>query len=331
MSPEQIRKEQLDARTDLFSFGLVLYEMATGRHAFAGETEAALHDAILTQTQHSPRDLNPAIPRGLDAVITKALEKDRSRRYQSAAEMRDDLERVRSETQPARGRPLRWFAAAALLVLVASATWIYLRFPSKATLSRSDTIVLAVSNQTGDPVFNDALYTWLRTGLEQTPYLNVLAANKVGEALRTLHLSADPTKMTPQTAREVCVRSNSKMVIAGSIAEAGNSFHIELDGINCQSGKTIERVSNDAPSRTLVVHVLGVSAAQLRAKLGEPDASVARFNKPLDEATSASPEALQLLPLVLFRITSVPPRWIQTSRWHMPLSRLLMTLCLNRL
>jgi len=295
MSPEQIRKEQLDARTDLFSFGLVLYEMATGRHAFAGETEAALHDAILTQTQRSPRDLNPAIPRGLDAVITKALEKDRSRRYQSAAEMRDDLERVRSETQPARRRPLRWFAAAALLVLVASATWIYLRFPNKVTLSRSDTIVLAVSNQTGDPVFNDALYTSLRTGLEQTPYLNVLAANKVGDGLRTLHLSADPTKMTPQIAREVCVRSNSKMVIAGSIAEAGNSFHIELDGINCQSGKTIERVSNDAPSRTLVVHVLGVSAAQLRAKLGEPDASVARFNKPLDEATSASPEAVQLL------------------------------------
>jgi Tfp pilus assembly protein PilF len=85
------------------------------------------------------------------------------------------------------------------------------------------------------------------------------------------------------------------MVIAGSIAEAGNSFHIELDGINCQSGKTIAQVLNDVPSRTLVVHVLGVSAAQLRTKLGEPDASVARFNKPLDEATSASPEALQLL------------------------------------
>ena len=295
MSPEQLRKEKLDSRTDLFSFGLVIYEMAAGRRAFTGETAAVVQDAILNQTPNPAHDLNAAVPRELDAIITKALEKDRSRRYQSAAEMRDDLERVRSETQPARRRPLRWLAAAALLLLVALGTWIYLRFRNQVTLSPSDTIVIAVSNQTGDPVFNDALYTSLRTGLEQTPYLNVLAANKVGEALRTLQLSDDPTKMTPQTARQVCVRSNSKMVIAGSIAEAGNGFHIELDGINCQSGMTIARASNDAPSRTLVVHVLGVSAAQLRAKLGEPDASVARFNKPLDEATSASPEALQLL------------------------------------
>jgi serine/threonine protein kinase len=295
MSPEQLRKEKLDARTDLFSFGLVIYEMAAGRRAFTGETAALVQDAILNRTPNPAHDLNSAVARELDAIITKALEKDRSRRYQSAAQMRDDLERVRSETEPARRRPLRWLAAAALLVLVASGTWTYLGFRNKVTLSPSDTIVLAVSNQTGDPVFNDALYTSLRTGLEQTPYLNVLAANKVGEALRTLHLSEDPTKMTPQTATEVCVRSNSKMVIAGSIAEAGNGFHIELDGINCQSGKTIAQVLNEVPSRTLVVHVLGVSAAQLRAKLGEPDASVARFNKPLDEATSASPEALQLL------------------------------------
>src|SRR5258708_35173190 len=119
--------------------------------------------------------------------------------------MREDLGGVRSQTNPARRRPLRWLAAAALLVLVASGTWIYWRFRNKVTLSANDTIVLAVSNQTGDPVFNDALYTSLLTGLQQKPYLNVLAVNKVGESLRPLHLSTYPTKSTPQTASPVCV------------------------------------------------------------------------------------------------------------------------------
>src|SRR6266446_6586765 len=89
MSPEQIRKEKLDARTDLFSFGLVLYEMAAGRRTFTGETAAVVHNAILTQTPAAAHDLNSAVPRGLHAVIAKALEKHRSQRYQSAAEMRE--------------------------------------------------------------------------------------------------------------------------------------------------------------------------------------------------------------------------------------------------
>jgi serine/threonine protein kinase len=113
MSPEQVRKEPLDIRTDLFSFGLVLYEMTTGQRAFLGETRSAIHDAILHQTPAPAHDLNAAVPPGLDAIITRALEKDRSRRYQSAAEMREDLARVRAEIQPPRRRVRRWFAAAA--------------------------------------------------------------------------------------------------------------------------------------------------------------------------------------------------------------------------
>lgn len=295
MSPEQVRKEKLDARTDLFSFGVVLYEMATGQRPFRGDTTALVHDAILNQTPVPAHHLNSAVPPGLDAIVAKAMEKDRTGRYQSAGEMRTDFERIRKEMQPADGRTRKWFGAGVLLVVLALATWISWRLSSRVTLSPSETIVIAVSNQSGDPVFNDALYVSLGIGLEQTPYFNVLAATKVGAALSALHLSADPTKMTPQIAREVCLRTNSKMVIASSIAEAGNDLRIGLEGIECQSGKTIARVRQDALSRTQVVHVLGLSATELRAKLGEPAASVARFNKPLEEATSASPEALQLL------------------------------------
>jgi eukaryotic-like serine/threonine-protein kinase len=132
MSPEQVRKEKLDARTDLFSFGLVLYEMATGRRAFTGATAAVVHGAILNQTPASVNDLNSAIPRGLNAIIGKALEKDRSRRYQSAAEMRAELQRVQRGTHPVRRQWRRSLASAALLLLVAAAAWIYRDYRGQA-------------------------------------------------------------------------------------------------------------------------------------------------------------------------------------------------------
>jgi eukaryotic-like serine/threonine-protein kinase len=293
MSPEQVRKEKLDARTDLFSFGLVLYEMAAGRRAFTGETAAVVHDAILNQTPAPANDLNSAVPRGLDSVIAKALEKNRSRRYQAAAEMHEDLERVRREMHPVR-RMRKWIASAVLLLVVAAGVWIYRDYRNKVTLSARDTVVLAVSNQTGDPVFNDALDMALRVGLEQTPYLNVLADDKVRGTLSTLKVSQD-AKVTPEIAREVCLRTNSKMVVDSSIADAGNGLRVELKGIDCQSGVTVARIRQDAASRNEVVRILGVSAAQLRGKLGEPAASVAKFNKPLEQATTPSLEALQLL------------------------------------
>ena len=295
MSPEQVRKEKLDARTDLFSFGLVLYEMAAGRRAFTGETAAVVHEAILTQTPPSPHDLNSAVLPELDTVINKAMEKDRSRRYQSAAEIHANLERVRSEMHPVRRRLRGWLASAALLLFVAAGAWIFRDYRNKVTLSADDTIVIAdVNNQTGNPVFDDALNTALRVGLEQTPYLNVLARDKVSGALRLLNLPED-VKVTPEVARQVCLRTNSKMMITSSIADAGNGFRIELNAIACQSGNTIAQVPEVVARRNEIVHLLGVSAVQLRGKLGEPAASLAKFNRPLEQATSPSPEAVQQL------------------------------------
>ncbi len=294
MSPEQVRKEPLDIRTDLFSFGLVLYEMAAGQRAFLGETRSAIHNAVLNQTPVPAHELNAAVPRGLDAVITGALEKDRSRRYQSAAEMREDLARVRAEPQPPRRHVRKWFAAAALLVVVATGLRLYWSLRSHMMLSDTDTIVLAdISNQTGDPVFDDSLNTALRLGLEQTPYLNVLATDKVRGTLTLLKLSV--TKVTPEIARQVCLKTNSKMAVTSSIEDAGNRFGIELNAIHCQSGTAVARVRKEVTSRNEIVRALGSAVAQLRGSLGEPAASVARFNKPLEEATSPSLEAVQSL------------------------------------
>ena len=135
MSPEQARGEKLDARTDLFSFGLVLYEMATGQRAFAGDTHPVLQTAILTQVPTSARQLNPELPPKLDAIIHRALEKDRDARYQSVTEMGADMELIKRQTDPRHRR--HWWtaapAAATVLLLLGAILWLAKsRSPSQA-------------------------------------------------------------------------------------------------------------------------------------------------------------------------------------------------------
>src|ERR1700728_2878531 len=175
MSPEQVRHEELDTRNDLFSFGLVLYEMACGQRAFTGQTILDVREAILHQPPFPARARNPALPRSLDPVLAKALEKDRNRRYQSAATMKVDLARILREVHPARRRTRRVLAAGALLAVGAASVWRYEVYCHRITLASTDTIVLAdVDNRTNDPVFDDALNSALRYEMEQTRYLNVL-------------------------------------------------------------------------------------------------------------------------------------------------------------
>jgi eukaryotic-like serine/threonine-protein kinase len=293
MSPEQVRKEKLDARTDLFSFGMVLYEMAAGRRAFEGETVEEIRDAILHQTASPAHDANPNVSSALDAVISKALEKDRERRYQSAAEMHADLARARTQVPPPHFRLRISFAAAALLAVIAAAFWLYWSHRRRVTLSATDTIVLAdVKNETSDPVFDDALDTALLYEMEQTPYLNVLGIDKVSGTLAQLNLPPT-TKLTPEMARQICSKTNSKMVISQSISDAGNGYHLQMRALDCGSGATLVKEQADIGTRNEVIHELGVTAARLRAKMGEPKDSLARFNQPLEKALSSSLEALQ--------------------------------------
>jgi len=293
MSPEQVRGDKLDARTDLFSFGLVLYEMATGQRAFSGESATVVEDAILNSSPVSARELNSTVPAKLVTTIDKALEKDRERRYQSAAEMRADLEKLKRGRQvnipelPASGR---W-----KLIAVASAGALYWRSRHTIKLTAQDTIVLAdVTNLTGNPVFDGSLSLALGEELMQTPFLNgsLLSKEKVFSALNTLNRPTD-TRLTPEVARELCLRTNSKALITGSIADAGNHYTIELKAQNCQSGVTLAVAKTEAEERNQVVKMLGVAGRQLREKLGEPRALLREFNQPLEEATSSSVEAWQ--------------------------------------
>ena len=311
MSPEQVRAKELDGRTDLFSFGAVLYEMATGTLPFRGESSGVISACILNQAPVPPLRLNPDLPTELERIINKALEKDRNLRYQSAAEMRADLQRLKRDTEsgqtaaassgtlaaqeaPARQKKRLWKALAGV-VLIAGVivSGLYYRSHQTKTLTEKDTIVLAdFTNRTDDPVFDDTLKQALTVALNQSPFLNVLSDNKVAETLKLMARPAN-TAITPEVARELCQRAASKAYIAGSIAGLGSEYVLGLTAVNCQSGDPLAQQQVTATAKEKVLDALGQAAANLRGELGESLATVQRFDVPLAEATTSSLEALK--------------------------------------
>ena len=311
MSPEQIAGKPVDGRTDLFSFGVVLYEMATGRAPFDRQTTGSTFGAILHETAEAPTLRNPQLPQQMEEIIKKALEKKRELRYQHAADMRMDLQRLKRDSESgypsaassgalavpkppeARVAKLWKIAIPVLLIALLIASGLYYRWQRKQRLTEKDTIVLAdFANSTGDAIFDDTLKTALTVSLRQSPFLNVLADRQVAKTLKLMTRPAS-TKLTADVARELCLRTRSKAYIAGAIGSLGSEYVLALKAVNCQSGDTLAQEQMTAASKERVLGTLGEAASRLRAELGESLASVQKFDVPLAEATTSSLEALK--------------------------------------
>jgi len=317
MSPEQARGKELDTRTDLFSFGAVLYEMATGTMPFDGESSAEITSAILRDEPQPPSQVSPLVSSELEAIIVKALEKNRELRYQHASDIRTDLQRLKRDSEsgryaavssssvkkarvrsfPRRGK--RWVVLASAGVVLAAllAGGLYYRWRHPKGLTDKDTVVLAdFDNSTGDAVFDGALRTALMVSLNQSPFLNVLPEGKVSDTIKLMARPAN-TQLTPEVARELCVRVGGKAYIAGSIARLGSEYILELKAVNCQSGDVLAQEQVTANGKEKVLGAVGQAASALRSKLGESLASVQKYDAPLAEATTSSLEALKYLSL----------------------------------
>ena len=316
MSPEHVRGDDLDRRTDLFALGLLLYEMATGQQAFGGKTGGAIIEAILTRTPPPPHTVNPQIPAQLEEIINKCLNKDRNLRYPTAAAVRCDLQQLKRISESGQvtltnaaiaaaapavattASPARRFgwksivAATTLLALVAFAGWFYISRRAHG-LTQMDTIVLAdFINKTGDPIFDDTLRQGLAAQLQQSPFLSLVSDQRIQQTLRLMGLPAD-SKLSPAIAGDLCQRAGSAAYLTGAISNIGTQYVIGVSAINCRTGDSLAEEQVTADGKEKVLKALGEVSTKLRARLGESLKTVQRLDTPVEQATTPSLEALQ--------------------------------------
>ena len=306
MSPEQAEGRPLDGRSDIFSFGAVLYEMVTGRRAFSGESAVATLASVIKDHPKPLAEVAPETPRDLEKLISRCLQKEPDRRWQAMSDLRVALGELREDSESGDRRAAqspvqawtwwRWAALAVVpLVIAGGLLWRYgaREAPPKPLLTNRDVIVLAdFANSTGDPVFDRTLREWASNQIENSNTLRTMTPGQVQLMLRDMKRPAD-TPITAAVANEVCIRAREKATLAGSIAALGSTYVLTLKATNCQTGETLASEVVEAPGKEQVLDALTKAVSGIREKLGESLPNIQRTLADAYVATGATTASLE--------------------------------------
>jgi serine/threonine protein kinase/tetratricopeptide (TPR) repeat protein len=293
MAPEQLQGKAVDARTDLFALGLVIYEMLTGRPAFTGDSRTNLVAAILASEPPGMSAPQP-IPPALERLVQTCLAKNPDERWQAAQDVMRELRSIVESRAGVGAASRRYLKGGGALVLVMA---VLATFPLQSRrpqpLTDKDAILLAdFVNTTGDSIFDGTLKRALAVHLEQSPFLKLFPDGQVRETLQYMNRSPDE-QLTREVAREICQRRGLKAALIGTIAKLGRSYSITLEAVNASTGETLGSVLAEAEGQDHVLRTLGRAATELRKRLGESLGSVGKFDAPIEQATTSSLDALK--------------------------------------